>query len=124
MEDELLRRPAPLEDMGPWFHPGQTGRLQRRYLKQPCKRTLDLSHSLYGRQQIAALVEFLLLQDNSVDELRLDNNAIGDKDLKVLVNGLKRKGGTIQKLNLARNNLTSASIQALMPLLKVLCLFV
>lgn len=119
IEDDLMHRPAPLSDLGPWFQPGQTGRLQRRYMKQPLSSIFDLSHSLFGRHQIAALVEFLLLEKNAVEELRLENNAIDDNDLAILINGLKRRGGKLRRLNVAHNRLTSASIECLVPLLKV-----
>lgn len=119
VEAELMKKPAPLVDLGPWFHPGDTGRLQRRYARQTDAHVFDLSHALFGRHQICALVEFLLLQQNTVEELRLENNSIDDKNLEILVNGLKRKGGSVTKLNLAQNNLTHMAVDILIPLLKV-----
>ena len=122
IETEFMRHPAPLADLGHWFQPGDTGRLQRRYSKQSDPSTFDLSHALFGQQQIATLLEFLLLEKNDVEELKLENNCIDDRNLEMLIDGLRRKGGRIRRLNLAYNHLTSAAIDALTPLLKVCCI--
>ena len=119
IETEIMRHPAPLADLGHWFQPGETARLQRRYSRQDDPSIFDLSYALFGQQQIAALIEFFLLEKNDVEELKLENNGIDDRNLEMLVGGLKRKGGRVRKLNLAYNHLTSAAIDALTPLLKV-----
>jgi len=119
IETELMCRPAPLSELGPYFRPGEVSRLQRRYHREPDPKVFDLSHGLQGKQQMGAILEFLMLEQNQVNELRLGNNGIDDSALETLAKGLCRRGAQVTSLDISQNALTHASINALLPTLKV-----
>eukprot|EP00210_Caulerpa_lentillifera_P002102 g2017.t1 len=117
-EIEIMRRPAPVSDLGPYFCPGEVGRIQRRYNRQPDPKIFDLSHGLQGKHHMGALLEFLILEQHQVVELRVKNTGIDDLAIETLAKGLFRKGSQITSLDISHNALSQASINALVPVLK------
>lgn len=92
--------------------------IQKRYIRQSSHSIFDLSHSLSGKHKLQTLAFFLEKENHSIEQLKLDNNAMNDSDLKTLAKGLQNGAKSIHTLSLSHNRLTNHAIEILLPFLK------
>ncbi|GIL76620.1 hypothetical protein Vretifemale_6114, partial [Volvox reticuliferus] len=105
---------------GPCDRVGEVGRLMRRFQKQETRTSFNLSHAVNGVDQIVALVDVLGHPDLAwVSELLLAGNALNDEAFVPLGARLaSAECGALRRLDLGYNNLTAASVELLLPLMK------
>ncbi|GLI66639.1 hypothetical protein VaNZ11_010475 [Volvox africanus] len=105
---------------GPCDRVGEVGRLMRRFQKQETRTSFNLSHAVNGVDQIVALVDVLGHPDLAwVSELLLAGNALHDEAFTPLGARLaSAECGALRRLDLGYNNLTAASVELLLPLMK------
>lgn len=113
----MLSPPQP-EDVGPFYKWGEIGRIQRWYLQQENKKSLNLNYKLSGSAQMAVLVE-VIASEAHVEKLSLRGNALTDDALQLLVNFLATGCSKVTCLDLSDNKLTADAANILSPILKV-----
>ncbi|KAG2430128.1 hypothetical protein HXX76_010227 [Chlamydomonas incerta] len=105
---------------GPCDRVGEVGRLLRRYRRQGCPPSFNLSHAINGVDQVVALVDVLAHPDLSeLTELLLAGNSLGDDAFAPLAARLGSAAcAPLRSLDLGLNGLSASALPPLLPLLR------
>jgi hypothetical protein len=114
VQGEIRNRSPSRGDAGPYFPAGCVSRLQRRAMEAAEAAVLNVSHTLTGLSQVAALQE-VVRRCSHLRVLNASGNGLVDSDVFMLVEAFNSPLCHLEALDLSHNQLTATSVKELLP---------